>query len=282
MYRGLLGYSLLIWTMSASGANLLPMGPSAAEMALLPEYCKVRATDNHQSPEFQSWMQRIGPQFIDLHHYCAGLNYINRYQYRVSDKNRGYYLGRAVPEIDYVAKNMRPDFPLAGEIYFNRGIALQLMHKDAQAIADFFRAIEHDPNQVRAYLAIADAYLKAKNKSKALEIVTNGLHIVPESKALQRRYLELGGKKPFPVADAPPLIKKETEEGDPIKSALDVVVESPGAVGAASKPTQGSGQGIADAQSSENSSGGGDAKRSDESKPPEIGSPTNPYCRFCP
>lgn len=282
MYRHLLGCSLLIWTMSASGSSLLPMGPSAAEMALLPEYCKVRATDNYQSPEFQSWMQRIGPQFIDLHHYCAGLNYINRYQYRVSDKNRGYYLGRAVPEIDYVAKNMRPDFPLAGEIYFNRGIALQLMRKDAQAIADFFRAIELDPKQVRAYLAIADAYLKVKNKSKALEIVTNGLRIAPESKALQRRYLELGGKKPFPVADAPPLIKKETEVGDPITPAPDVVVESSSAEGAASKPIHSSDQGSADAQSSENSSGEGDAKSSNEGQTPEIGSPTNPYCRFCP
>lgn len=223
-------------------------------------------------------MQRVGPRFIDLHHYCAGLNYINRYQYRISDKNRGYYLGRAVPEIDYVAKNMPHDFPLAGEIYLNRGIALQLMHKDAMAIADFYRAIEHDPKQVAAYLAIADYHEKTRNKSKALEIVTTGLRHVPDNKRLQKRYLALGGKEPFPAPDA---TRSNSRESDPVDQSLPAPAATKETPALVSKPVHDTSVDAADGSAPQGLKGE-QTKDTDGEAKPGIGSPTNPYCRFCP
>lgn len=270
MYRRLMVIALLLLAAPAVKAEMLPFSPTASEMALLPEYCKVRATDDQRSPEFQSWMQRIGPKFLGIHHYCAGLNYINRYQYRVNDRNRKYYLSRAVPEIDYVAKSMPADFPLAGEIYLNRGIALQLMGRDAEALSDFSRSLQSDPQQVQAYIAIADYHSKKKNMSKALEVVGTGLKNVPANKRLQRRYLELGGKEPFPVAESQSVAEEKSTpasvessgEGEPTASPQDLVPDS------------------VDTPSSENQ--GHEEKAMDEVKKPEIGSPTNPYCRFCP
>jgi tetratricopeptide (TPR) repeat protein len=224
-------------------------------------------------------MQRVGPKFLGIHHYCAGLNYINRYQYRVTDKNRKYYLSRAVPEIDYVAKDMPPGFPLAGEIYLNRGIALQLMGKDAEALTDFNRALQRDSGQVQAYLAIADYHVKKKNKSAALDVVSTGLKNVPDNKRLQRRYLELGGKEPFPVAEAPTSPDAKAVPDDQVKPGSNDSVTAPSEPSASAAPMGPDASSVAD-PAPENR--GDEEKATNESTKTEIGSPTNPYCRFCP
>lgn len=275
MHRRLLFMLLSVWAAATSASDLLPWAPTPSEMALLPDYCKVRATDDQRSPEFKSWMDRVGPKFLGIHHYCAGLNFINRYQYRVTDRNRNYYLSRAVPEIDYVAKDMPAGFPLAGEIYLNRGIALQLMKKEGEALLDFNRAVERDAKQVGAYLAIADIHEKRGTKVKALEVVSRGLTEVPGNKRLQRRYLALGGKEPFPGGTATrDEAMAETGSAKPESAATDAPVPGNAAVPAEKElpaPETGRAQ-----ESSEQS-----VTPVEETRP-GIGSPTNPYCRFCP
>lgn len=273
MSRRWLSGLLLMFSMQAQGGELLPFMPSASEMSLLPEYCKARFADQH-SPEYQAWTQRVGPKFLSIHHYCAGLNYINRYQRLVNDEKRDYYLSRAVPEIDYVAKAMPEDFPLAGEIYLNRGIAHKFMRNDAAAASDFMKAIERDPRQARAYLYLSEIQMKSGDKDQALALVTLGLKRAPAAKALQRKYLELGGKEPFPEAETPPV----PEAVAPVKGDGGeelAVTPNPGASPMESMPAleQGAGQ---TPERVENGAAGG------ESKQRAIGSPTNPYCRFCP
>lgn len=279
MHRFFFGSFFFVLSTSAMGSAMLPFSPTPSEMALLPEFCRVRATDNQNSPEFQSWMQRIGPKFLGIHHYCAGINYINRYQYRIADKHRKYYLSRAVPEIDYIAKEMPPEFPLASEIYLNRGIALKLMGKDAEALADFNRSIDRDPRQAAAYLVIADYHIKAKNKPKALEIVSAGLKNAPDNKRLQRKYLELGGKEPFPSAEVQPTPDKGTGPQDPIKPRSTENLATPQSAPAnvqVPDPNTG-GSGVA---ASVNTVRG--EKTQNEPSTPGMVTPGNPYCRFCP
>ncbi len=279
MHRLFLGTVFCVFSASAIGSDMLPFSPTPSEMALLPEFCRVRATDNQHSPEFQSWMQRVGPKFLGIHHYCAGINYINRYQYRISDKHRKYYLSRAVPEIDYVAKDMPQGFPLASEIYLNRGIALKLMGKDAEALADFNRAIERDPRQVSAYLAIADYHVKFKNKPKALEIVSVGLKNAPDNKRLQRKYRELGGKEPFPTAEVPAIPDKGAGPQEPVKprdhEGRTETRSAPSSVAVPGPKSEGTGVG-----SSANTGSG--EKSQIEPGTSGKGSPGNPNCRFCP
>jgi tetratricopeptide (TPR) repeat protein len=271
---------LLMLAEQANGAEMLPFAPTVSEMALLPEYCKVRATDDSRSPEFRAWVDRVGPKFMGIHHYCAGLNYINRYQRLSNDEKRGYYLSRAVPEIDYVAKNMPMDFPLAGEIYLNRGIAHQLMGKVADATIDFTNAIERDPKQVRAYLYLTEFHMRSGSKAKALELVTTGLQQAPGNKSLRRKYLELGGKEPFPVADIPQISRPDPEKTPPdVKSEVthSEIPATPISMGTEVKSSQKSDQGNVgeSPETSDKKAEGAEIKR------PAIGSPTNPYCRFC-
>lgn len=271
MSRRWVGVLLLMFAMQVQGGELLPFTPSASEMALLPEHCKARFTDQH-SPQYQAWMQRVGPKFLGMHHYCAGLNYINRYQRLVNDEKRDYYLSRAVPEIDYVANNMPADFVLAGEIYLNRGIAYRLMRNDAAAAGDFMRAIAHDPNQTRAYIYLSEFHSRAGRKAEALELVSTALQRMPGNKALQRKYLELGGKEPFPAAKPDPAAPASAEQGEPPPA----LVETPEVSAPAAEVVPPSVAPAKAANEAENPSGDGEISR------PAIGAPGNPYCRFCP
>src|SRR3569832_1721659 len=99
----------------------------------------------------------------------------------VKDPKRGYYLSRAVPQIDYVVKDIPANFPKAGEINVRRGYANRLMKIDAAAAGDFMKAIEHDPFQIRAFSYLGEIYAASGKKNKALELITIALKRAPIS-----------------------------------------------------------------------------------------------------
>src|SRR3569832_719148 len=73
------------FSMSAKGSDLLKWGTTDAEKALLPAYCKAREIDSQRSQEFLAWMKRLGHKFLGIHHFCAGIYFINRYLRLVYD-----------------------------------------------------------------------------------------------------------------------------------------------------------------------------------------------------
>lgn len=275
MNKGFIGIVFLLFAVNANGAGLLGFAPSPSEMAMLPDYCKAKAA-GPGSPEYEAWADRLGRKyertFGGFHHVCSGINQMNRYLRLINDPKRGYYLSRAVPEIDYIAAHMPDDFPLAGEIYFQRGLANQLMHEEVAATGDFFKAIQHDPNHVQAYLRLTDIYINTGNKNKALEIVTSGLKRVPASKAMQRRYLSLGGKEPLPVAPPTPMTaSQQNEQSATDKTTTGIENNKPAEVAVEKKPPTDQKDGIKNNPgATDKKVGGADAKAK------------NPYCRFCP
>ncbi|MBI3431370.1 MAG: hypothetical protein HY018_04030 [Hydrogenophilales bacterium] len=231
--------------------------PSPAEMAMLPPYCAARFDESSEA--FKSWRSSMGQDFIHVHHYCAGLNFVNRARGMGStDKGRQGTLEAALRNFDYMLEHTHPDFSLRPEILMNRGIALSMMNRTGEAIGDLLKSIEADPNQPRAYLTLADMYDRQKNRAKALETVTEGLRHNPDTKSLQRRYTELGGKLPYPepVGPAP----DATQAGKPGETSPSDTRSTPPDGSAAGTP----------------------AASAEPETPPKIGSPSNPYCRFCP
>lgn len=237
---------------AAAQANWLP---SPAEMAALPPYCAARF--NEGSDAFRTWRSNMGGDFSHVHHYCAGLNFLNRARGSfTSGRNGG--LGAAVREFDYVLTHASPGFYLRAEILMNRGVALSLMKRDGEAVGNLLEAIRLDARQPRAYMTLADLYDKQKNRGKALETVSEGLRQNPGTKSLQRRYTELGGRLPYPEAVA--AVPAEAEAAPP--AAASPANAQPAASGPADPaPAPPAPEPIVQ---------------------PKIGSPTNPYCRFCP
>lgn len=228
--------------------------PNAAEIMRLPPYCQAKFNAPTSSPEWKAWRAQIGQNFIDLHHYCAGLNYMNRYWGARSAPDRSFYLQRALTNFDYMVKAEKPDFALRVELYSQRGEVNKLLRKPGEAINDFNKAVSIDPKAVKPYLQLADTYVATKASARALEAVTEGLRQVPDSTALQRRYLELGGKKPFPA----PVAAQAAEPAAAPGGQLPAPEVEPAAVEAKPAPA-------APAEAA-----------------PVIGTPKNPYCRFCP
>jgi tetratricopeptide (TPR) repeat protein len=224
--------------------------PNPAEMTRMPPYCQAKFTLKQGSPEWNAWRDRIGSNFIDLHHYCAGLNFANRYWSATNSKDRGFYLQNAMNNFNYMVRAAKPDFVLGAQLYSDRGEVFKLMGKRGEAAKDFDQAISINPRIVKPYLQLADLYVADKSAKRALETVTEGLRHIPDSTALQRRYLELGGRKPFP---------------DPIVAKV--------------------GEAQPEAPASNPQAAAGESKQepvAQTASPPAIGTTSNPYCRFCP
>lgn len=228
--------------------------PSPAEMATLPPYCAARF--NQGSDAFRIWQTTMGRDFIHIHHYCVGLKLLNQVRGTFTTK-QNETLGAAVREFDYVLTHAALDFYMRPEILMNRGIALSMMKRDGEAVSNLLQAIELNPQQSRAYMTLADLYDKMKNRGKALETVSEGLRHNPDTRSLQRRYTELGGKLPYPepirpaqAADTP-----ATKPADAVPAAVTTAPTEPDKAGPADAPVS--------------------------AEQPKIGSPNNPYCRFC-
>lgn len=213
------------------------------------------------SPEAKAWRARIGGNFVDFFHFCAGLNYVNRYWGAHNALERDYYLNRAKANFTYIENALKPDFTMGAELYSNRGEVYKLMGKPGEAIKDFHRAISIDPAIVKPYLQLADLQAKSDSPARALETITDGLRHAPDSKKLQRRYLELGGKTPFPAPIAAKPVDPESPPPAVLTPAPETASEPVSAQQPAAEPAPASPSGSAVSP---------------------IGNTKNPYCRFCP
>jgi hypothetical protein len=90
---------------------LPPPRPTAQELVLLPKACDARL--NGDESVRARWEQQIGRQnFLHLHHYCFGLNYINRAKITFDKPLKRYFLQAAGNNFDYVLTHWPADSPL--------------------------------------------------------------------------------------------------------------------------------------------------------------------------
>lgn len=238
-------------------AAVEPWTPTVSEMSSLPPYCKARF--NERSPEYKLWESILGPDFGHTHHYCAGINFINRYYRARSAQDKRFNLNNARTNLQYMIDHADPGYSLMPDVYLNLGIVYSLSNQAAQAITHFTKAIELNPRQPRAYTALADYYAKTGQTAKALETVAEGLRHNPDTRSLQRRYTELGGKLPYPTPIEPPQQAAQKEEAPPPEAPEAVAAPSVRAPDLRDTPAP-----------------------AEATPVPAIGSPKNPYCRFCP
>lgn len=246
----------LALTLNATSSHALePWIPTDSEMASLPAFCKARF--NEGSPEYKYWESTLGRDYGHTHHYCAGINFLNRYYRSRSKEGKNLNINSARTNFEYMATHAAPTYSLMPDVYSNLGTVYSLMNQPAQAITHFNKAIELNPRQHRAYNALADFHIRIKQPAKALEIVTEGLRHNPNIKSLQRRYTEFGGKLPYPEPVVPEPAEAQAATRDETSVSASVNADEP----AATEPA---------------------TPAAEPTAPPQIGSPTNPYCRFCP
>lgn len=258
--------TMLLLTPVLCLAEQYPVYPTEMEYRVLPSYCKEKIQKKNYD-ENQMWAARFGADtWMHMHHYCQGLNDINRYYRARNSQDKKYILSTAVNQFDYMVGHIPTDSVLLSEVLSNRGRVLLLAGQLQKGIRDLYKAIELDPGSQQPYLALAEEFQKSRNKNKALQIVSEGLRNIPESKSLKRRYKEFGGKEPYPEAISEP---------SPVQSALtpEATIETKPETKTETTNADTTRRGKEVEQKSTTYS------TDDTSK---IGTPNNPYCRFCP
>lgn len=238
--------------------------PSDAELSNLPAFCTARLKSGIGSPDYRMWENQLGKDFMHTHHYCLGINFINRYYRSRTQQDKRLNLNNAMGNLSYMVTHADPAYSLMPDVYQNRGLVYSLMGRHGEAVSDMNKAIELNPHQVKAYNVLADYYSSTRQPKQALETIIAGLRHNPDTRSLQRRYTQLGGKLPYPEPIQP--------------STADASSSSPKTEAAPSAAP-------ADAAPTETPAGSGQAEPVAPPQPAtesKIGSPTNPYCRFCP
>lgn len=238
---------------------LQPFAVTKEELALIPPYCS--------GPN-----KSLANACFPLNHYCDGLKAmirVDKYQIQNQVESR-YWLERAVGAFESVLDgHWEEKCPLKPEAHVNLGRALLRQGgntgaSSGKAVENFMQAMAIQPNYVPAYYALSDYYIQLGDKKKALSVVEEGLKYVPNSNGLLQRFNELGGTTPpapvvttsKPEVGAAAKDAPEEEQKKPIESAITqpAVAEPP--------PAQ--------------------KAPAEQSTKPKIGSPSNPWCRFCP
>lgn len=255
------GIIILLLASIAQANASQPYHPTESEIRLLPPYCAAKFAG--KGAAYENWKSALGPGFMDVHHYCTGLNFLGRYYRSRTPEDKNYNLKKAISDFNYMIGANKPGFSLLWEIYMNRGLAHSLGKQYGSAIADLKKAESLNPKSSRVYQLLADIYVSMAAKDKALEEVTEGLRQVPDSRPLKHRYDELGGKKPYPEPYA--RVEEKAEE----KVAPTPDSESEQESTSAAQPSE--------------------IQPTEEVRPvpqsnaaPDKNQKSNPWCRFCP
>lgn len=266
---------------NAGRLNQTEFTPTDDEFRSLPPFCWAKMKTPSGGSEYKSWESVLGPDFIHVHHYCAGVNFASRCRKFTDKINKDYACGGAVKNFEYMINHAKPDFSLMSDVYYQKGVVLAFLNKDALALMDLEKSIEVNPKNTAAYLSVADLYVKIRQDAKALSKVSEGLRYVPESKGLRKKYIKLGGELPYPESVNP--VVAEKKEGLPpaanSNSSQDVVeikkAHSEYEVKEQAKTTSGL---------STPEAGSSPTNPSDQSVNSVAGqgNATNPWCRFCP
>lgn len=217
--------------------------PTREELAAMPPYCR---TAN----------QRLFQGCPAVGHYCDGLK--SRIRFDKHNRESGFWLTQSIAAFESVVQ--REDWkncPLRAEAYVNLGLAYLSQSKKQnapsfKAAANFMKALEVKSDYLPAYYGLGDYYVRLGDKKKALNMVEEGLRYVPNSVGLLRRFKELGGT--MPPAPHHVTAKPMEQQDSPVESPPVESVES-----LAPAPKEESAQ-----------------------APAQIGTPSNPWCRFCP
>lgn len=157
------------------------------DFSLLPPYCKARFRKTSEADQ-KAWAKKIGRiAWNNIHHYCAGLDYLNKARFASDKKKNIMFLNKAIGEFDYMQKRAGAKFILQPEIAVNKGRAHLQLLQFGEALQEFHRAIKKYPKYVPAYTELSDYYLEQGDKDEARAILEKGLKMVPDSKSLKRR-----------------------------------------------------------------------------------------------
>ena len=230
MKQVLLGVMMVFFVAGAHAE--LPYGPTDAELASLPPFCKARIRGVSKADKAPFEAQLGTNNFLHIHHYCIAANLVNRLRSVTDQNKRGTMMREAIANYMYVINAAEKSFWMRPQIHLEIGRVYLQMGKKGEALGQFQQAINMNPQFQQAYMPLIDAYRQLGDNASALDMAKTGLRYFPDSKPLQQAYLSLGGKQPFPEPiakgeaakpkpESPPPEPKSADEKPADSAALD-------------------------------------------------------------
>ena len=166
----------------------------------VPEYCRYtqslpdKATPGEHGHPLSTGKYRtlFGESWEAMHHYCYGLEEMfEAAQPGVEEiVQRGLY-ETAIRNFDYVLLRMADTIYLKPEIHVQKGLALLLLDRQADAVAAFTDAISLKNDYVPAYTALGAYFDGLGDLGQAASILRQGLEHAPEDQDLRAQLLDL-------------------------------------------------------------------------------------------
>jgi tetratricopeptide (TPR) repeat protein len=165
--------------------------PTASELRLLPEYCKPRATgwgDDIKDPRVKRWYAIFGGDWRHMHHYCKGLNHINKGNSLVD--NRIFHYKTAISEFAYCIRQAKSEgyksvlLPL---LYTKTGDAYANLDNKPIAERYYRKSINKFPKYLSAYKRLVTLLIRSNRFKEAKIINDQGLDKFSKSKFFKRK-----------------------------------------------------------------------------------------------
>jgi len=179
-----------------------PQNPTVLELKSLPAFCTAKWKLDAGQPnaeEIREWRNTLGEAFDHLHHYCDGLNFVNRVRRGVGDK--GTLLGLALGEFHYMQR-IPSDNVLRPQLELNIGQALYMADRIPEATAALRKAILLKPGYEGAYLLLSFCYRRLGDSTRAARTLEEGTTRVPDSRALRDALEWMNSQKEKPDGGA--------------------------------------------------------------------------------
>ena len=162
-----LGALAVVSSWAASAVHARDLAPE--EFQALSPMCQAMLGDKGSRKERMREFSQLLPGTCGVHHTCYGelamIRYkraalkkplsSDNYKQAVYKRNLRFLLQTAAQEYSYEIRCAPPTYPLLPMIHTERGKALSLAGKHAEAVKDFSRALELDPNYAPARQALA-------------------------------------------------------------------------------------------------------------------------------
>ena len=144
-------FSTLLLASVLSTSALLPR-PAAAvesyavkpsEVAQMPDYCQAKIGGPAYAAKQGDWPQRFGALWLDMHHYCHGLKFIQRAsRFDISDQDRNFNLMSAINEFNYVLGSPRSASAqwFLPQIHLEKALVYTRLGRHAEAAAEYKQA----------------------------------------------------------------------------------------------------------------------------------------------
>jgi tetratricopeptide (TPR) repeat protein len=175
-----------------------------AEVNRLPAYCRgTQSIAPLTGANHQAGIKLYGDEYRHLHHYCLALIAENKALGILDKTQRGYLLGPAVGDVDYIIQRSRPTFILLPEIYSGKGRILFKLGRAPEAVASLYKALQIKPDYAPAALQLSRYFERQGERAKAIAILkTTAEHSATPSAAIARQLKKLGAS-PAPPPEKP-------------------------------------------------------------------------------